>query len=138
MRARLRDLAVPAGVVVGLMLLVSFVAPERPSLAFFEVAAQVIPALLIVLALSGGLLERMNEMSIEPVRLAASIWVGLILLGEVSALVAIAYDEPSRFTFTASATALLFALSLVAGPYLGEPFGERSALKARRSREPRA
>lgn len=117
------------------MLLVSFAAPDRLNPAYFEVAAQVIPALLIVLALDGGVLARMNSMSMEPVRLAASMWVGLIFVGEVSALVAVAYGEPTRFAFTATTSALLFALALIIGPFLFQATERQHSSRDRSSAE---
>lgn len=81
--------------------LVLAAAGAEPGAAFYSTTAQVIPLLMVVLAVEGDLVPRMLRM--RTFRSAARNLIGLLVLGEAVAVAGTAFAEPPAFLFPVAA-----------------------------------
>jgi hypothetical protein len=137
--ARVREAVEHEGGLIVLPIVVAlsatFAVRTPPDLRYFELVAQIIPALFIVLAVERTVLREMRSDRRGIYRSASGFTVLVILLGEVAALYAVAASQASRITFGLTVTALFAAGLFIWWTFSnGEPHGRRGYLCASRCR----
>lgn len=116
--ARVRRIAGVLVVVTALLFVLTLLAPAHPKDEYFGIAAQVLPALLLVLALEGQVLHRMNAAPIERTQMIAATTVGMIIYSEMIVLFAVASGDGGRSTFVTTAATIAWSCGFILAPYL--------------------
>jgi hypothetical protein len=108
--------------------------PAAVSLAFFEVAAQVVPVLFFVLLFDLGMARATMVNVVEYV--AAAVVILLLAAGEIVSLDVVASKHPTQFAGVVVTVAIAFTLGTIASALIETSIRE-AEIEGRLSRHPR-